>query len=414
MFSPPERLVAFRYLRPTREHGFVAVITSFALIGIALGVGTLIVVLAVMNGFRAELLDRVLGINGHASFHGTTEGITDFDRLAEDIITVDGVIKATPYIEKQVMVTANGVSGGALVRGLRASDLGARDILSEGVSSGSLEDLDSPPKVAIGSRMARRLGLTVGSSLTLISAEGTATAFGTVPRILAYEVGAIFEVGMFEYDNAVVFMPLAEAQTFFDLEDRVTSVDVFVTNPERIELYRAPLMEVADGRGWLNDWQQTNAQFFNALEVERNVMFLILTLIILVAAFNIITGLTMLVRSKSRDVAIMRTFGATRGSIMRIFFLSGMSIGLAGTAIGFALGLAFALNVDTIRQFLEALTGAELWTAEIRFLSQLPAKVEVGDTARVVAMGIGLSLLATLFPSWRAASLDPVEALRRD
>jgi lipoprotein-releasing system permease protein len=260
--------------------------------------------------------------------------------------------------------------------------------------------------------MAARMGLTLGGQLTLISPKGAATAFGSVPRIKTFTVAAVFEVGMYEYDNSFVFIPLSDAQAYFQMPERVNAVEVMVEEPERIADYRPELAAAVGGEARLVDWQQLNSHFFAALQVERNVMFLILTLIILVAAFNIITGITMLVKSKGRDIAILRTMGASRGAILRVFFLSGASIGIVGTATGFVLGLLFALNIDTIRLGLESLTGAELWSAEIRFLSQLPAKVEAGDVMSVVAMGLVLSFLATIYPAWRAARLDPVEALR--
>ncbi|MEO1090815.1 MAG: lipoprotein-releasing ABC transporter permease subunit [Pseudomonadota bacterium] len=406
--------MAFRYLRPTREHGFVSVITIFALTGIALGVGTLIVVLAVMNGFRAELLDRVLGLNGHVTVQAGPEGIVAFDDLVAAIGTVPEVRSVTPFVEGQVMVTANGAASGALVRGIRHADFDKRQILADSIVAGSLEAFDESQRLVIGVRMARRLGLGIGDRLTLIAPDGPVTPFGTLPRVVAYEVGAVFDVGMFEYDNGVLFMPMGAAQQFFDLDGRVNLIDAFLADPERVDEQRLLLQAAVGDRGWVSTWQELNAQFFNALQVERNVMFLILTLIILVAAFNIITGLTMLVRSKGRDIAILRTMGATRGAIMRIFFVAGMTIGTLGTLAGFVLGLAFALNVDRIRLALEAMTGAELWAAEIRFLSQLPARVEVADVASVVAMALVLAFLATLVPSWRAAQLDPVEALRRE
>jgi len=414
VFGPAERWVAQRYLRPTREHGFVSVITVFALTGIALGVGTLIVVLAVMNGFRAELLDRILGINGHLTVQSGPAGIADFEQLAAELTAIDGVAAVTPFVEGQAMASANATAGGVLVRGMRESDLRARDILAGNILQGSLRKWGGDREVAVGTRLARRLGLRLGDNLTLISPEGPTTALGTLPRVLGFEVAAIFEVGMYEYDNAVVFMPLEAAQTYFNLDGRVNAIDAFLDEPERLDAVQAAFQDVVGARLWVTSWQQANAQFFNALEVERNVMFLILTLIILVAAFNIITGLTMLVRSKGRDIAILRTMGATRGTIMRIFFLAGMTIGTLGTAIGFGLGLAFALNIDAIRRVLERFTGAELWSAEIRFLSQLPAKVETGDVVSVVAMALVLAFFATLVPSWRAAQLDPVEALRRE
>ncbi|MEK0081646.1 lipoprotein-releasing ABC transporter permease subunit [Benzoatithermus flavus] len=411
-FGRFERLVAWRYLRPTRGEGFISVIAGFALIGIALGVGTLIVVLAVMNGFRVELLGRVLGVNGHATVVSGPAGIASFDALTKRLDGAPGVVAVMPYVEGQVMVSANGVAAGAIVRGVRPEELQKREVIAGHVVQGSLVGLNAPGSAAIGSRMAERMGLGLGSQLTLISPKGAATAFGSVPRIKTFTVAAIFEVGMYEYDNSFVYIPLADAQAYFQLPDRVNAIEIMVDDPDRIGAYRPELQSRLGPDVRLVDWQQLNSHFFAALQVERNVMFLILTLIILVAAFNIITGITMLVKSKGRDIAILRTMGATRGAILRVFFLSGASIGIVGTLTGFVLGLAFALNIDTIRKGLESLTGTELWSAEIRFLSELPAKVEAGDVLSVVAMGLILSFLATIYPAWRAARLDPVEALR--
>jgi len=407
-----ERLIAWRYLKPTKGEGFISVIAAFALVGIALGVGTLIVVLAVMNGFRSELLGRVLGVNGHATIIAGPEGLVDDAALVTRIRAIDGVVDAMAYVEGQVMASANDVAAGAIVRGVRADDLARRAIFADNIVAGTLYGIDEGDGVLIGSRMAQRMGLGLGSQLSLISPKGAATAFGTVPRIKSFTVVGLFEVGMYEYDNSFVYIGREDAQRYFQLGDRVTAVEVIVDRPEEIRRWREPLAAAAQGQGRVVDWQQLNSHFFNALEVERNVMFLILTLIILVAAFNIITGITMLVKSKARDIAILRSMGATQGAVMRIFFLAGASIGIAGTLIGFGLGLAFALNIDSIRVFLEGLTGAELWSAEIRFLSGLPAEVNPRDTLRIVAMGLGLSFLATLYPAWRAARVDPVEALR--
>jgi lipoprotein-releasing system permease protein len=411
-FGRFERLVAWRYLRPTRGEGFISVIAGFALIGIALGVGTLIVVLAVMNGFRVELLGRVLGVNGHATVVSGPAGIQDFDAVVKRLEGAPGLVAVMPYVEGQVMASANGVASGAIVRGVRPMELQEREVIADHVVQGSLVGLNAPGSAAIGSRMAERMGLGLGSQITLISPRGAATAFGSVPRIKSFTVAAIFEVGMYEYDNSFVYIPLADAQAYFQLPDRVNAIEVMVDDPDRIGAYRAGLQSRLGPDMRLVDWQQLNSHFFAALQVERNVMFLILTLIILVAAFNIITGITMLVKSKGRDIAILRTMGATRGAVLRVFFLSGASIGIVGTLLGFVLGLAFALNIDTIRRGLESLTGTELWSAEIRFLSQLPARVEMGDVLSVVAMGLVLSFLATIYPAWRAARLDPVEALR--
>ncbi len=411
MFGPVERLIAGRYLRPRREEGFISVIALFSLLGIALGVGTLIVVLAVMSGFRAELLSRVLGLNGHLTVQTGPEGLPDFDQLVARLAEADGVVSVTPLVAGQVMASANGVASGALVRGIRPSDLAARATIAGGIRAGSLEELGAE-QIAIGSRMAYRMGLGLGDRLSLISPKGTPTAFGTVPRIKAYEIGAIFEVGMFEYDNSFIFMPLEEAQLYFQLEDRASEIEIMVENPDQVLAYRRELASIVGQAGRIVDWQQANSQFFTALRVERNVMFLILSLIIMVAAFNIISGMIMLVKDKSRDIAILRTVGATRGAIMRVFFMSGAAIGVTGTIAGFLLGLGFAANIETIRQWLQGLTGTELFAAEIYFLSHLPARIETSDVVSVVLMSLALSLLATLYPSWRAARLDPVEALR--
>ncbi len=407
-----ERLVAWRYLKPTRGEGFISVIAAFALVGIALGVGTLIVVIAVMNGFRTELLGRVLGVNGHATVVAGPEGIEGDAAMVERLRAIEGVLDAMAYVEGQVMASAGEVAAGAVVRGVRPEDLARRAIFADNIVAGSLEALDEPDTILVGSRMAQRMGLGLGSQLSLISPQGAATAFGTMPRIKSFRVAGLFEVGMYEYDSTFVYIGLEDARAYFQLADRVTAVEVLVDRPEQIQRWRTAMAAAAQGQGRVVDWQQLNAHFFNALEVERNVMFLILTLIIIVAAFNIITGITMLVKTKGRDIAILRSMGATQGAVMRIFFLAGASIGIAGTLIGLALGVAFAVNIDAIRLFLEGLTGAELWSAEIRFLSRLPAEVNVDDVLRIVAMGLGLSFLATLYPAWRAARVDPVEALR--
>jgi lipoprotein-releasing system permease protein len=411
MFAPVERLIAGRYLRPRREEGFISVIAAFSLLGIALGVGTLIVVLAVMSGFRAELLGRVLGLNGHITVRAGPEGLADFDQLVDRLRDADDVIAVTPLVTGQVMVTANRVASGALVRGIRPEDLAAREAIADHLVAGSVARL-TEDQIAIGSRMAYRMALGLGDRLTLISPQGTATAFGTVPRMKAYEIGAIFEVGMFEYDNTLIFMPLEAAQLYFQLEERANELEVMVADPDRVADYRRQLAPLVGNAGQLVDWQQANASFFTALKVERNVMFLILSLIIMVAAFNIISGMIMLVKDKGRDIAILRTMGATRGAVMRVFFMSGAAIGVTGTIAGFLLGLGFAANIETIRHWLQALTGTDLFSAEIYFLSHLPARIEAFDVLSVVLMSLVLSLLATLYPSWRAARLDPVEALR--
>ena len=412
MFSAFEWMVAMRYLRARRQEGFISVIAWFSLLGIALGVATLIIVMAVMNGFRQELMTRILGINGHLSVYGTTNSLTGFDALAEKVRKVPGVVTVTPIIERQVMATAKGVARGAVVRGLRAQDLAGRAVIAENIVSGSLDDFKGGDAVVVGTRLASLLGLRIGDKITLISPKGTVTVFGTVPRMRAYRIAATFEIGMYEYDSGFVFLPLEAAQVYFRLPAAVTNLEVFVEDPDRAIAVGEDILKAIGGKGRIHDWQQANASFFNAIQVERNVMFLILTLIIVVAAFNIISSMIMLVKDKGRDIAILRTMGATRGTIMRIFFLSGASVGIIGTTAGFILGLTFTQNIETIRQWIQGLTGTELFAAEIYFLSRLPAVADPAEVAMVVLMGLGLSFLATLYPSWRAARIDPAEALR--
>jgi lipoprotein-releasing system permease protein len=412
LFSPFERMVALRYLRPRRKEGFISVIAGFSLLGIALGVATLIIVMSVMNGFRQELLDRILGLNGHLGISAAAGPLSDFDAAAAAVRAIPGVAQVTPIIEGQVLASADGRTSGAVVRGIRPADFRARALLESHIVAGNLDDFKGDDTVVVGDRLAERLGITVGDKITLLSPEGRPTAFGTVPRVKAYTIVAMFDVGMYEYDSTFVYMTLAAAQIYFRVPDAVTSLEVMVKDTDRLPEIRDDIIRRLDRPLRLLDWQQANASFFNAIEVERNVMFLILTLIIVVAAFNIISSLIMLVKDKGQDIAILRTMGATRGMVMRIFFLSGASVGVAGTLAGLLLGVAFADNIEIIRRWIEHLTGTNLFAAEIYFLSKLPAKVDPAEVAMVVAMGLGLSFLATLYPAWRAARLDPVEALR--
>ena len=405
-------MVASRYLRARRREGFISVIALFSLLGIALGVATLIIVMSVMNGFRQELMGRILGLNGHLTVYGPVEGLTDFDALKDRLSTVAGVRIVTPMIENQVMATANSVARGAVVRAFRAEDLRKKAIIADNIVAGSLDAFQGEDAIVIGTRMAERMGVRVGDPVTLISPKGNVTAFGSVPRLKAYTVVAIYEIGMYEYDANFVFMPLEAAQTYFRMPTTVSALEVFADSPEKATALVRPLAEAAGDLARVQDWQRTNASFFNAIQVERNVMFLILTLIIVVAAFNIISSLIMLVKDKGRDIAILRTMGATKGAIMRIFFLAGASIGVVGTTAGVILGLAFTSNIESIRQAIQSLTGTELFAAEIYFLSQLPAIVDPLEVVAVTGMAFTLTLLATLYPSWKAARIDPAEALR--
>jgi len=413
IFGAFERLVAIRYLRARRREGFISIIAWFSLLGIALGVATLIIVMSVMNGFRAELMGRILGLNGHVGVYGPPSGLEEFDALAGKIREIPGVEFVFPTLEGQVMATSSGgFASGALVRGVRPDDLFARKTIMDGIKAGDPSRFSGQDAVIIGTRLAEKLGLRVGDPITLISPKGNVTAFGTVPRMRAYRIVATFNVGMYEYDSSFVFMPLEAAQIYFSLPGRITDLQVMIKNTDAVRQVSGDIQAVAGPQARVYNWMEANASFFNAIQVERNVMFLILTLIILVAAFNIISSLIMLVKDKGRDIAILRTMGATRGMIMRIFFLSGAGIGIIGTLAGVVLGLAFALNIESIRQLLQGLTGRELFSAEIYFLSRLPAKVDFGEVTLVVVMALGLSFAATIYPSWRAARLDPVEALR--
>jgi len=416
IFDAFERMLAMRYLRARRQEGFISVIAGFSLLGIALGVATLIIVMAVMNGFRAELLGRILGLNGHMTVLSTQAGqpLTGFDEVTASIRKVRGIQAAAPLVEGQVMATANGVAGGALVRAFRPEDMRAKTLVSGNIRGGSFDEFRGEDAALIGTRMAQRMGLKPGDAITLISPQGNVTAFGTMPRSRAYRIAAIFEVGMYEYDNSFIFLPLEAGQRFFSTGEGVTGVEVMVDDPDRVRTYRAVVGQAIGAQFRIFDWQQANSSYFAAIQVERNVMFLILTLIILVAAFNIISSMIMLVKDKTRDIAILRTMGASRGAVLRIFFLAGSSVGVIGTIAGFLLGIAFTSNIETIRQWLQTLTGTTLFAPEIYFLSRLPAKVDSGEVVQVVVMALVLSILATIYPSWRAARLDPVEALRHE
>ncbi|MBQ2811284.1 MAG: lipoprotein-releasing ABC transporter permease subunit [Alphaproteobacteria bacterium] len=412
IFSKFERLVAGRYLRAKRKEGFISVITGFAFTGIALGVATLIIVMSVMNGFKSELLSRILGINGHIMI-ASTPGFpfTDYKNAVADIEKIGGVKVVVPMIEKQILISAGNSAVGAMVRGIHKEDLLKKQVLREGVSKLDLEDFGDGT-VIIGSRLADRLGVVEGDEITLISPNGKVTAFGTVPRMKSYEVLGTFDVGMYEYDANYVLMPMEDAQIYFGLHQAAGQIDVTLEDEQDLKQIRSLIEQSVGLDAYVYDYKQTNSAFFNAIDVERNVMFLILTLIIIVAAFNIITGLIMLVKDKGRDIAVLRTMGATKGMIMRIFFIDGAFIGVVGTLIGVGIGVLFCENIETIRQFLESLSGRELFSAEIYFLSKLPAKIDFNEVAIVGFVSLMLSFMATIYPAYRAAKYDPVEALR--
>ncbi len=412
-FSVFERMVAWRYLRARRKEAYISVIAGFSFLGITLGVATLIIVMAVMNGFRTELISRILGLNGHMIVSPIDSPLDNYADLATKFSAVPGVTMALPLVEGQTLASGKGGAGtGALVRGIRAEDLTKLKAVANNIKSGDLVGFASGQGVLIGTRMASELGIGAGDQITLISPEGDVTPMGVNPRVKSYTVSGLFEVGMSEYDSGIIFMPLEEAQLYFNAEGIVQSIELFVENPDDIDALR-PKVEAAAGRQiFVTDWRERNKTFFSALQVERNVMFMILTLIIIVAALNIISGLIMLVKDKGRDIAILRTMGATSSSILRIFFMTGAAIGVTGTFAGVALGVVVCLNIESIRQFFSWISGTELFNPELYFLSQLPADMNGGETIAVVCMSLGLSFIATIIPAWRASRLDPVQALR--
>ncbi|NVK35779.1 MAG: lipoprotein-releasing ABC transporter permease subunit [Rhodobacteraceae bacterium] len=405
-------MIAGRYLRSRRRETFISVIAGFSFVGIMLGVATLIIVMAVMNGFRSELLTKILGINGHLLVQPIDSPLTDYKEVATRIEDLPDVVSAMPFVEGQALVSGPSGNLGGLVRGLMQTDLQRVPLISENIINGSMDDFDAGSGILIGSRMAQKLGVTRGDMVTITIPRGNVTPMGVTPRSKGYPVSAIFEIGMSEYDSSFAFMPFLEAQEYFNMDGQATGVEVYVLDPDRIDGLGSLIENSIERSAYVTDWRQRNVTFFSALEVERNVMFIILTLIVLVAALNIISGLIMLVKDKGRDIAILRTMGATKGSIMRVFLITGASIGFVGTIAGFLLGLLVCLNIESIRQFVSWLTSTQLFDPTLYFLSKLPADLDSGETVTVLVMALVLSLLATLYPAWRAARLDPVEALR--
>lgn len=412
MFSPLERMIAFRYLRSKRKEGFISINAGFSLVGIALGVATLIVVMAVMNGFRAEITKKILGINGHVSVSSYEREMKYYDEFVDALKGLDGVVSAVPIINGQAMAVAGRSTTGVIVKGLEIDDLLRKKIVADNIKEGKIADFKGSDNIILGEDLAFNLGVTVGDKVKLISPEGSATALGTLPRYKSYNVVATFKIGMYEYDSSVIFMPLKAAQIFFKYPDSVSGVEIITDDANRSDYVAEDVYTVMDGYYKVQDWKTMNAGLFNALKVERTVMFLILTLIVFIAAFNIISSLIMLVNDKGKDIAILRTMGATKSVIMSIFFICGSSIGFVGTFSGFILGIGFASNIESIRKWLESLIGTKLFDPVIYFLSELPADVQANDVLWAVAMGLICSFLATIYPVYKASKQNPAEALR--
>ncbi|MBA43506.1 MAG: lipoprotein-releasing system transmembrane subunit LolC [Magnetococcales bacterium] len=407
--------VGLRYLRARR--GFVSVVTGFSFVGIALGVAALIVVMAVMAGFRAELLDRILGTTGHAQLTMPVLTAEKAEQIRIEALDTVGINSAVPYVSGQAMIASNRKALGGLVRAVSGDDLRANKLINDNIIAGSLQGFGVPgqsPKIVLGKTLAQQLGVYVGDSISLMSSQGTHTIMGFVPRMMRAEVVAIFEVGMYQYDNALMFLPVDVAQSFYKIGELVTAIEVMVDKPAAIKTYLPQLQSLVDPTGHVITWVEGNRQFFEALKVERVAMFIILTLIVIVAAFNIITGQMMTVNDKKRDVAILRTMGADRGDILRLFFFSGFWVGLIGTFIGVVLGFVVIWQLHPIVSFIEGLTGARLFSGEAYFLSQLPAKIVPEEMITIVVVSLLLSMLASLYPAYKATKLDPVEALRNE
>lgn len=409
-FAAFEWRLASRYLRPRRTEGFISVTAGFSIAGIMIGVAALIAVTSVMNGFRSELFSKMMGLNGHAVAVRIGEPFTDYDAAAELVAKAPGVTKALPLIEGQVLVSAAQGGFGAFVRGVSEKSVKAVPLVANNVISGTLDGFDGQSGLAIGVGISNTLGVNVGDTITIVSPRGSSTPFGVTPRVKSYKISAVFELGQSGYDKSVIFMPLGEAQRFFNKQGEVDLLEIFVSNPDHIDT--AGIRAASGGTLQVSDWTQRDPMYQNMLVVERNVMFIILSLIVLVAVFNIIAGLLMLVKDKGRDIAVLRTMGATSGAIMRVFLITGASIGAVGALLGLMCGLLLSWNIEGIRKFLSWVFGINLYDSSVYLLAKMRADINPVEVAVIVITAFVLSVLATLYPSWRASRLDPVDALR--
>jgi lipoprotein-releasing system permease protein len=409
-FAAFEWRLASRYLRARRSEGFISVTAGFSIAGIMIGVAALIAVTSVMNGFRQELFSKTMGLNGHAVAVKIGEPFTNYDEAAAKVVTAPGVKAALPLIEGQVLVSAATGGFGAFVRGVSESSVKSVPLVAQNVIAGTLDGFDKQPGLAIGIGISNALGVNIGDTITLVSPRGSSTPFGVTPRVKSYPVATVFELGQSGYDKSVIFMPLLEAQRFFNKKDEVDLLEIFVENPDQIDT--GAIRAAGGGDLQVSDWRQRDPMYTNMLVVERNVMFVILSLIVIVAVFNIIAGLLMLVKDKGRDIAVLRTMGATSGAIMRVFLITGASIGAVGAVLGFIFGILISWNIESIRQFLSWVFGINLYDSSVYLLSKMRAEINPVEVAVIVLTAFVLAVLATIYPSWRASRMDPVDALR--
>jgi len=417
MFGPFERMVAGRYLRARKGERFVSIIATFSLVGIALGVATLIVVTSVMSGFQVELVSRILGVNGHITIDAYAgQKISNFPPLVDKVRAIPGIVSATPVLDGQALLSTDGGGArGGLVRGISLDDLRALHPISDHIVAGNLADFKGDDAIVIGISLANSYRLRPGDPLTLISPDGAATAFGTIPRVRAYKVVAIFDAGLADYNSSVVFLPLPAAQVFFQKPDAVTGIEIRLSDADNVGAVEGPLRDLIHGLPvYARDWRHANDTIVGVLQVQKDTMFIVLGMIVLVAAFNVVSSLIMLVKDKRADIGVLRTLGASSGAVMRIFLMCGAFVGVTGTVIGTVIGIVFCRNIVAVQHFVENITGGRVFDASVFMLSELPSTIDWGDVVRVVVLGLALSLLATLYPSWRAARTDPVEALRHE
>ena len=410
-FSAFEWKIAFRYFKSKKKEGFISIISFFSLIGIMLGVATLIIVLAVMNGFRSELLDKILGINGHITIQSFDSGIDNYEDLRVKLENIDNVRSVIPTIYSQVMVSSDNQTSGAIIKAINYNDIKNVPKINNNLN---IDNYRTEDGILIGSGMSLNMGIGLNDMLTLISPKGSQTPFGTTPRIKSYPISGVFNIGMSEYDNNFVYMPLNEAQKYFNQKESVNSIEIFLQNPELIKDVIKQTRDIAGNGYYVSSWMDQNKTFFTALEVERDLMFIIVSLIVLVAGLNIVSSLIMLVKDKNSDIAILRTIGASRNSIIRIFFITGSFIGLIGTFLGVIIGIIFCKNIDAIRLLISKITGTDLFSPEMYYLAKLPAQIDNGELLSVVMMALSFSVLASIYPSWKASKIDPVTVLRNE